>query len=304
MTGSGEKVPFWVDLVMRGGYVARGLVNVLLGLFALAGAWRGSRSAEGAAGAMRLLMDGILGVAFLAAIAAGLAAYAVWRFVDGWLDIEDYGTGSKGIVARGGMVLTGLVNLALAGYAVSLIWTAGFSFALSDDPAAGRPHRATGIAEWIMSYPFGKWIVVAIGAAILAASGYYLVKAVTGRYKSHLRCTKWMERLDPLAKVGLLAEAAVVGIVGCFFVWAGWTSSPGEAGGIEAALHTIHEAYFGRYLLTGMALGLLCFCLYCVIEAVYRVIPRLAGPDLVTLADKVSDRAAKHARRQMRRPSD
>jgi len=45
--------------------------------------------------------------------------------------------------------------------------------------------------------------------------------------------------------------------------WAGISYDPEKAGGIDDALRTVHDAPFGAVLLTLMALGLICFGVYC-----------------------------------------
>ncbi|MEX6504766.1 DUF1206 domain-containing protein [Jiella sp. M17.18] len=300
MAGQSDETPGWVDPVMRGGYTARGTVNLLIGVFAFSAAWYGSGEAEGTKGALQDLLGGWLGVLLLALIALGLVAYAAWRAIDGWMDLEDHGSGAKGFVARGGMFVTALVNLGIAAYATSLIFSGGF-FGSSGSGGSGAGGSsgsggAQGVTAWLMSYPFGRWIVVGVGIAILGAGIYYFVKAYTGKYKSHLRSTSTSERLDPLCKLGLVAEGVVIVIVGCFFVYAGWTHDPSQAGGIGAALRTVQHQAFGRVLLGAVAIGLVFYFVYCLIEAIYRVIPRLAGEDTITVADRLQDKAERRVK--------
>ncbi|MCB8837429.1 DUF1206 domain-containing protein [Aurantimonas sp. VKM B-3413] len=291
-----DETPGWVDPVMRAGYSARGAVHLLVGIFAFAAAWYGSGNGEGTKGALKSLLGGWLGVTMLALIALGLAAYAAWRAIDGWMDLEDHGHGFKGIVARGALFVTALINLGLGIYAASLIFTAGFSLSGSSSGGSGGSSGPKGFTAWVMSYPFGQWIVVAAGVAILGAGGYFFVKAYTGKYKSHLRSTKTSERLDPLAKLGLVAEGIVIAIIGCFFIYAGWTHDASQAGGIGAALQTVREQAYGRILLGAVGIGLVFYCVYCLIEAVYRVIPRLAGDDTITIADRLQNQAQNEVR--------
>ncbi|WP_198598371.1 DUF1206 domain-containing protein [Mangrovicella endophytica] len=295
MTQADDTTPFWVDPVMRVGYTARGIVYVLVGVFAFGAAWYEAGEAGGTTDALESLLGGTLGMSLLVAIAIGLVAYGVWRCIDGWMDLEDHGLETKGLVARGAMFVSGFINLGLAAYAVSLIWTAGFSGGGGGGQGGGSG-GSKGLTAWVLSFPFGAWIVMAAGAVVVCAGLYYGVKAYTGRYKEHLRSTEMSERLDPFAKVGLVAQGLVITITGAFVIFAGWTHNPDEAGGIEQALKALHQAAFGRYLLGAVGIGLMLFCIYCLIEAIYRVIPRLEGKDLITLADRFREKAQRQVK--------
>ena len=101
-----DRAPAWVVPAMRVGYVARGIVYVLIGILAVRAALRGGPS-EGAKGALSSLTDNSWGTAMLWVIAVGFFCYAIWRFIAAWMDLERHGTGAKGIVARTGLIVTG-----------------------------------------------------------------------------------------------------------------------------------------------------------------------------------------------------
>ena len=66
-----------------------------------------------------------------------------------------------------------------------------------------------------------------------------------------------------LGQVGYIVKGIAFIIVGGLFGWAGISYDPEKAGGIDDALRTVHDAPFGAVLLTLMALGLICFGIYC-----------------------------------------
>jgi hypothetical protein len=263
---------------MRAGYAARGVVYVLVGFLALGAAWRGGQ-AEGAQGALATLTDEAWGTAVLWAIAIGLFCYAAWRLIDAWLDLDRHGAEAKGIVARTALVVTGAVHAMLGVYAVHLA-TAGRG------AGGGEGEGQERWTAWLLSQPFGRWIVIAIGAAVIGAGIYYAYKGIAEKYKERLRYTRTVERLDPVCKLGLVAQGAVVGMIGAFLLWAGWTSDPSEAGGLAQAFEAVRQAAFGRVLLALLALGMIGFAIECFIEAAYRVVPARAGPDVATLASR------------------
>lgn len=279
-----EKAPAWVDPVMRAGYAARGIVYLIVGGLAVLAAVAGG-SAEGTEGALRSLPGTVWGQILLWIIVAGLIAYAVWRFMAAAMDLKDKGADLAGIVGRMGMVVIGLIHLALA-------FTAG-RMALGGGGGQGGG-GTQGVASWLMSKPYGHWVVAAIGLCTIGGGIYYAWKAVSEHYKEEIRSTSTTEKLDPVCKFGLIAHGIVIVMIGCFLVWAGWTSDPSEAGGLKEAFETVRGAAFGRILFGAMAFGMLAFAAYCFIEAVYLVLPTRAGPDTETLASRMRDKARRH----------
>lgn len=276
MTG---QAPRWIEPSMRAGYAARGVVYLLVGVIAVVAAWSG-RQAEGPREALSGLVGETGGKVLLVLVALGLLAYAFWRLIDALLDLEAYGTGAKGVVARGAMISTALVHVALGAYAFGLIGVMGGGSSGGADAAVGR----------LMSWPFGRWLVIAVGAAVVGAGGYYAFgKAAGGGYRREIRRTETTERLDPALRAGFVVYGLVLAIIGGFVVWAGWTADPSEARGFSGALQAVREAPFGRWLLTGVGVGLCLFAIANVVYARHRVLPGVAGPTTQTLGGTVAE---------------
>lgn len=282
-----ERAPAWVEPVMRFGYTARGVTYVILGILTILAAWTGGQ-AEGTSSALSSLRQTSWGVPLLWAIAIGLLAYAVWRFIAAKMDLELHGSGAKGIAARIGLAVTGAIH---AGLAVTAARQAMGSGSSSGD--GGGQVRT--LASWLMQQDqWGKWVVVAAGFITIGAGVYYGVKAVRELYKRHMRQSPTAEKLDPAVKAGLIAHGVVVALIGVFLTIAGWTADPSQAGGLNQAFETIRSQPYGQILLGLMGLGLVGFAVYCFVEARYRIVPRRAGPDTATLAGRF-DRQFKSA---------
>lgn len=279
-----ERAPYWVVPVMRTGYGARGIVYVIVGGLALMAAIFGG-NAEGTRGALEQLKSQPWGEIALWVIGLGLFCYMVWRVIDAIMDLETYGAGLKGAVARGGQFVTGLIHGALGFAAISMAVGLG----------TGGGGGTQGWTAKLMSMPYGQWLVGIVGAAVVGACIYYIYKAYSGEYKGHLRRTALMEKLDPAAKAGLVAHGIGVGLIGGFLIYAAATASPAEAGGLGKAFDAVRQVAFGRILLILLTAGLIGFAVYCFIEAVYRIVPARAGPDVKTLAKKAERKAEETA---------
>jgi Domain of Unknown Function (DUF1206) len=86
---------------MRIGYLARGVVFLIIGGFALLAAGGFGVSPQGARDALELLFEKQYGRYFLWVLAAGLACLAAWRFLQCAFDLERHGSNLYGLMRRG-----------------------------------------------------------------------------------------------------------------------------------------------------------------------------------------------------------
>jgi hypothetical protein len=154
-----RKVSPWIERLARAGYVAYGVVYVLIGVLAVQAALGGGGGATGQEGALRSILLAPLGRVLLGTVALGLLAYAAWRLFQGILDPEDEGRDAKGVVKRLDHVLNGLFHAALA-------FSAGQLALGSGGGRGGSPDDWTAA---LMSQPFGRWLAVVSGAVIFGA---------------------------------------------------------------------------------------------------------------------------------------
>ncbi len=268
--------PAWILPVMRFGYATRGVTYALVGTLALLAAWTGGR-AEGTTDALGQLRDQPWGTPALWIVALGLLAYGTWRFVAAWYDIDDHGTGAKGILARSFLVAKGLIQFGLAFAALRMALGSG----------SGSGGGTESLASKLMALPFGHMAVMGIGAVVVGAGLYLGHVGWTRAYEDHLESTEVTRRLAPALQAGQIAHGLVILLIGAFLFYAGWATAPGEAGGMSEAFAFVRAQPYGRVLLALLAAGLLCFSLYCFVAAVYRVVPRCAGPGLKSLSGHV-----------------
>ena len=270
----------WAMPVMRAGYAGRGLVYLAVAGFSLWAIWRGGQ-AQGTGSALEALERSGWGKVALALIALGLFAYAAWRAIDAWLDLEAYGTDAEGLVARAGMIVTGLVHLALGIAAAVVLFASGGS----GSEGGSSIVRFTGE---VMSWPAGRWIVGVAGALTIGAGVYYAVKAYRASYREHLHANPATRRLNPVLRAGVAAQAVIVTVVGGFLVVAAWRHDPDQAGGVGEVFDWLAAQPFGNLLVILLCAGLLGFALFLFVNAAYRIIPKLADDEPLTLGAALS----------------
>lgn len=285
---SDNRAPAWVVPAMRAGYGARGIVYAIVGVLALLAALRGGQ-AEGTTGALGQFDDQPWGIAILIVIAVGMFCYAFWRVLAGAMDLEEYGADAKGIVARVGQVVTGLIHAGLGVYAVLLVTgvTSG----------GGSGDGAETVTGMVMQYAWGRYLVGAAGLVTLGAGLYYFYKAYSQKYREKLYCTEFSEKLHPVLQAGLVAHGVAIGLVGAFLVWAAWTYDADKAGGLGQAFAAVRSATHGQILLALLAAGLVAFAVFLFTNAVYRIVPSRVEQDdgAMTLADRARQKARQAA---------
>lgn len=265
-----------LDHFGRLGFAAHGVVYLLVGWFAIRAAVGGGSPTD-SKGALQSLVGGPLGTVLLLGIAAGLLCYALFRLVAAGLDLDDRGTGPQALAKRGAHVVGALLRVALAGYAISLAFGIGFG---------GSGDGAKEWTAWLMSQPYGRWLVSAVGLIVVATGLAQLRAAWNASFMDHLDLDAWKRHwVEPAGRIGFTARAVVFGLIGAFLLTAGWFADPDQAGGLGHALRRVQQLDQGPVLLGVVAAGLAIFGVYCFVEAAYR---RITRADMV---DRVRDAA-------------
>ncbi|KII13833.1 DUF1206 domain-containing protein [Phaeobacter sp. S60] len=267
----------WAIPIMRTGYGGRALVYLTIAGTSLWSIWQGG-GAKGTTEALEWL-DGGWGTIVLLAIILGLMAYAVWRVVDSVWDLEAYGAGIKGLIARTAMVVTGLVHLVMASIAITVL-------------IDHRSGNASGGGQFtqLVSSSADSILLGAVGLMTLGAAGYYLHKAWSENYRTHLKANSITQRLNTLLKIGVAANGVVIGVIGVLIIQAAMFASADNPGGIGSVFDWLREQVFGQILVTALCFGLLGFALFCCINALYRVVPKASDRGTKTLGDALSDK--------------
>jgi hypothetical protein len=253
----------WVERLGRVGLVAKGAIYGIVGLLALALPLGLGGQTTDKQGALRTVAEQPLGEALLVALAAGFAGYAVWRFVQGFLDRDHEGTSLKGLAKRVSYLARGLIYAGLALLAFALVVGIGSRSGTEQEETAR-----------VLDLPFGTWIVGAVGAGFLVAGAYNLYRSLTRKFREHLREHEMASAERSWAivfgVVGHAARAVVFGLIGTFLVKAALEYDPAEAVGIDGALRKLVQQRYGEALLAATAAGLLAYGFYCFVQARYR----------------------------------
>jgi hypothetical protein len=253
------------EVLARAGYVARGVIYILIGALAI-------RLAEGVAGprpsqqgALRTIGNQPFGKTLLVAMAIGLGGYAIWRFSQALIGhTPEYGEHS--FADRVGAAGSGIAYAAFCVLTIEIIrGTAGSSSAKTKETTAR-----------VLQWPAGRELVAAAGLlfvgiaiyqAYLGLSKKFLTYSKTGEMSARTR-----DAFTLIGEVGLVARAVAFLLIGIFVMKAANDYAPSKAVGIDGALARLAQHAYGTTALVVVACGLIVFGAYSVADSRFRKI--------------------------------
>jgi hypothetical protein len=253
----------------RLGYAARGMVYIVIGgLAVMAAGGGGGGQMTGSRGALQSIADEPYGQALLVALGIGLLAFGLWRAAQAIADTDGHGTDGKGMAIRLGFAVSAVTHAFLAVYAASIAFSWGFG---GGGGSGSGSSSSQSWSAWLLGQPGGRWILGFVGLAVVVVGVAQIVKGWKAKYQKYL-VMDWQKQrwADPVCKFGLIARGVVFGIIGAFIVIAAYQTDPSEVRGLGGALRSIQGQTYGTILLLAVALGLIAFGIYSIIEAIYR----------------------------------
>ena len=254
----------WVGWLGRLGLAGKGLSFAIVAILAIDVATGHDGRTRDRQGALRAIADEGYGVYLLVALAAGFAAYALWRFVQALLDRDHEGHGPKGLGKRASFFGRGVLYGGLFLSTMSVLLGEGGGSSNQED-------RAT---AGVLDAPAGRWLVIAIGVAIGGVALYNGYRAVTRKFEKKLRLDELSRgarrAVATVGVVGHLARFVVFSIISWFLVKAAVEFEPKKAVGLDGALAQVAQQPYGKWLLFAVAAGILAYGLYAAVESRYR----------------------------------
>lgn len=267
-----SKRPFF-DRLFRFGFIARGLVYLLPGIFAL-------RLALGERGSMITQTEtiGVIGRQpqgrlLLLPVAIGLASYAAWGLVRAILDPLRRGHSIQGIFERLGYASSGLAYAGLLAATVRFLVSAGPRVAKDRDWAAD-----------LLARPSGAWLLGLVGLGWIAGAG---VLQIAIGWRGSFLDDLALERMSAgerrwatvMGRVGIVGRGVVFAVIGMLLVGAALHANSHNGHGLDAALVELAHQPFGQILLAAVAVGLIVFGVFSMMGAFWmRLGPSARAP--------------------------
>jgi Domain of Unknown Function (DUF1206) len=268
--------PRILEHVARVGIVAKALVYLGIGLLATGAALRIGGALTDTSGIFHFVLHQPLGRVLLGALSLGLLAYTAWLLVQAFLDPDGNGTSFVGLVNRFGHVVTALAQLALSIEGARLALGLPSVLSASGAQRSGVDLSNQRLVAEGFRVPFGVHLVGLVGLVLVGVAISQMYRALLGDVHHDWRLGglgkggAWAVRIG---RFGLAARAVVVGVAGALVFQAARSYDPSRAGGIGDVLRTLARQYTSGWLLGLVALGLVAFGIFGLVEARYRVIP-------------------------------
>ncbi len=191
----------WFERLARFGYAAKGLVYVIVSVLALQAAYGAAGDTINPRGALRAIVGGPFGSFWLRMVAAGLALYAVWRFVQAVVDSDRVGTSAAGLIKRVGYAVNGAVfaNVAFEGVELIVQWSSSSAPTVEDWTAL------------VLARPAGRWLVALAGGVVIGVGFVQFYLASSGQFCKHLMLHEMTE-----AALSWTTRVARVGLIGTY----------------------------------------------------------------------------------------
>lgn len=262
----------WIARLARVGYAAKAVLYATIGVLAARAAVGAAGGTTDTRGAMATVLEAPFGRVLLLVIALGLVGYAAWRILEAIADPERRGRDPTGLALRAGYLARGAIHLGLAYSAVRLATG-------QQSSSVGSGQRTREAASTALSLTGGTWLVWIVAAAVGGYGVYQLYRAARAKLSEELdsgdasaEVGRWV---IVVSRFGIAARGVVFIAIGYLLTQAATRHDPERAGGIRDALGTL--AALGRWPFAGIALGLVAYGAYELLNARYRRI-RVQSP--------------------------
>lgn len=260
-----------IETLARLGYGARGVVYGLVGGLALLAAIGSGGQTGGSRSALQTLLSQPFGKLWLILIALGLFGFCAWRILESLTDADRRGSDMKGWGVRGAHLISGIIYAGLAISALNLALGRGSG-------SGGEDQAAQDWTAWLMSQPFGQWLVGLVGLAVFGTGFAFIWKAWRGNVAERLSLpADKRDWIVTLGRMGFAARGLVFLMIGGFLILAAIRASSSQVHGLGGALQALQQQPYGWVLLALTALGLFAFGLFGLVQARYR---HIDAPDL------------------------
>jgi hypothetical protein len=254
----------WLQRLARSGWVAKGVVYVLMGITAVSiGRNRATNDKASPEGAIDQVAEAPGGAALLWLLLVGLGVYVVWRLVTAAL-------------VRGNDLRAWLTRLGFLGSAL---------FYLTIGLAAGRAVLAGGSSEHVnaverlssrlLASTAGRWVLLALGAVVVGVGLVFVFdKAIRRHFRDdlHLEDAQVAQRrlVVGAGVLGWLGRGLVTSAVGVFVLQAAWTVDRSDARGFDRALRELASRDGGGTLVAACGVALVAYGLFCWLSLPYQ----------------------------------
>jgi hypothetical protein len=256
-----------VKTLARFGFYTKGFLFIVIGVLAILVAVgdREGRLAD-PTGALATVAQFPLGKIILILFVIGAFGHSAWNILRGAADVDNAGKNWWGITNRIFAIGVGVFYLYLA-------WSAWDLFLTAHVTSENGTVQKTFVSI-LLAVPMGAILAAVIGVGVIGASIHECYSGITGKYQENFKMYKLQGEkriiVNILGYFSFVARALIFALMGYFFISAAFFYDPQLAVGIDGALLTLSQSYYGKTLLFVTATGLVCHGVLSLYEARYR----------------------------------
>jgi TRAP-type C4-dicarboxylate transport system permease small subunit len=248
----------WIERCARTGFAVKGVLYLLLGGLTLqVGLGNGGRLND-LHGALATLLTAPGGRFLLGLIAAGLGLYSAWRFIEAIT-----GAGGRKIGSRAQSAFSGAIYGGLSTDAVRL--------AVAGAPVGDSPP----LPQMFTTSELARWLAILVALLLLGYGGWQMVRAFSRQVSDALSLSHVRRHAGPwavhISRLGIGGRAVVLIVLGLVLLRRAIVSVEAAANTTTAdSLRLIGALPTGRWLLVMVAVGLMAFGFFQLVQARYR----------------------------------
>ncbi len=254
----------YLDWLARAGFVARGVMYVIIGILAIEVAFGNGGHKADQSGAVRVVGNTPFGAALLWLLVVGFIGMALWRLSEALYG----GPGPDGRKAS---------NRLIAGFKTVLYAFLAFvivKYALGLAAPKSSNKQSVDLTATAMRQPGGRVLVGIAGLVLIGVGAWLAWRAFERKFLAELRTGEMSPQARKvvtfLGRFGGIARGIVFGAAGLFLLIAAATANAHKAKGIDATLRAFTKTPAGPWLLVLVAIGLVLFGCYSWAESRWR----------------------------------
>lgn len=243
------------EYTARAGFAASGVLHLLVAFIILRLAFGSGGNAD-QSGALATLANQPGGAVMLWVAAVGLLALGLWRVAEAL-------TGSKPGERSGqqqddspAWKRAKALGLAVVNFAIAI---SAARYAMGSGQTSSQQNA--GLSAQLMQSGWGKALLVIVGLGVAAVGGYHVYKGAAKKFLKDLRVYGGTG-VTAVGVTGYVAKGVVLAGAGLLVIVATLQADPSKAAGLDAAVKTLGQAPFGKFLLVLAAFGIAAFGFY------------------------------------------